>query len=971
MQPAGRVICHQAEGRLCAGITAGPGCPLQSGAMERDTFKPAQPLAQAQIAQEAPEVIAKSVINRLPHKAQRLAVLAGSLLLAAAIAWVGLRYHNAAPDSTSTSGVTLTQVSSLLTEDASSPHQLGKRTDWTPQNQALSIGWTTKTLWVRLTVENSSSIDRDVWLQVVPARLRLVRMHQLEANGAWTSQTSGASVPASRRPVEISDIVLPMRLKAGEKRSVFLEINGQTIALNMSFALVDPATATGRSVNHNLADMLPIGAILALGFISLAVGLVLRQPIQLLLGLRSMAIGVWLMLQLGFLAMLLPASWVAPVANQTLWIAVFILLLTTGFLWLFLRQMPQPGGGAIAMDRWAHLGFALLLGVPLSGVALVAVKLIDSTQLAALMAPLTVALLVFSAGLSVWMIWRGQTGATVVLVTSAASLLINSQAYFTLLTWGSGGVLRQFISPIPVLVTSAFYFVGVTAQLAREQRSRETARLQVHRAAMAQLEGLVSQRTATLQLARQEADAANAAKSIFMAKVSHELRTPLHAVLGYVNLALREPLAEAVSRKLVVARRAGEQLVAHINDLLDYARVGHDLIRVEKKAFELPALLDGVAARAALMAAPRGNQLHTEFPAGVAGWWVGDSVRVEQVLMVLLSNAMHYTQRGVVTLQVQVTPQPHSQPLQDEIRFSVIDTGPGMSPEVLARIFEPFERGATDREGLGLGLPIAQHLLQLMGSQLQVSSTTGQGSVFSFALQLHRADVCEASDAQAALQAPLNPGAQRRYHGPTRRLLVLEDNAPSRQYLAELLDGLGFGVCAVADLAAAHAALADVTSPVFDLFITDQHLGGSQSGWDFIKTVRSDPAGTHHTTPVLMLSATHAQPPADWPAGIHVNLHLLKPAGHAQLVDALTQLLGVRWTDEAPAPAASPAASATVQPEDWAALQTMAQDGAVTALRGWCAQHPGLDASHPQLVLWVQQLDFERIEQYAKQRQAG
>lgn len=901
---------------------------------------------------------------------QRVGLLAGSLVLAMLIAWVGLAYQgrsggagNAVSLST---GLHLHQVSTLLL-DARAPAQpsdLLARSDWTAQRLPLSFGWTDKVLWTRLRLDNTSDTARDVWLEVAPPRLTFLRLHQ-PVGGVWQVQTSGVAVAARERPVEMPELVFPLRLLAGEQREVLLEVHSGSTAMNLTVMLHEPMSFVGASARTNLLDLLLIGGTLTLGTLSLCIGLAQGQGVQLLLGLRSLMIGFWLLLQLGFLTLLLPGAAVAWLAGTTAWMANITLILTCAFVWMFLSRASPQG-----LPRAVHGCFAVLLVLPLAYELLALLGLRDPRWLGPLLAVGSASLLVFTLPVSAVLIWKGHLSAATILVTSLGALLLNSPYYLAIWGISRSELVRQFISPIPVLITSAVFFIGTTLQLARERRASLASRALEQGQALARLEAMVAERTLSLQDARDDAQRANAAKSVFMAKVSHELRTPLHTVLGYLNLALRDQPPAPVVRKLEVSRRAGEQLVAHIDGLLDFARMEHDQLVLVTAPLALADLLARVSERTRLLTEEHGNHFITELttdPAAPTDALLGDALRLEQVLMILLSNAMRYTHSGTVTLHISATPGPDAAAPGTLLRFAVADTGRGIAPQALARIFTLFERGdSADRGGLGLGLPIAQQLLALMDSRLDVTSQPGAGSRFGFAVGLPLAAV-----PLAALPPVVTP--PQAYGGPTRHVLVLDDLPEGRQYLQELLQGLGFQVTAVATVAQAVAA--SQRSGAWDLCIIDQQLADGATGWAFVAWLQNTLAlpGALRTCPVLMLSAANAQPPAGLVLTRGVDQHLLKPASDTLLMDALAGLMGLQWV-AAPRPpvpgdwAQTPVVSTAV---DWSALQACAAQGNITALHQWVLGQVDVAVVHPVLDGFIRRLDFAGMARYAADQVLG
>ncbi len=316
---------------------------------------------------------------------------------------------------------------------------------------------------------------------------------------------------------------------------------------------------------------------------------------------------------------------------------------------------------------------------------------------------------------------------------------------------------------------------------------------------------------ADLREAKTAADAANRAKSEFLANMSHELRTPLNSILGYAQLLVRDETVSGENRDAAATiYKSGEHLLTLISDLLDIARIEAGKIVLESADFDFPAFLQGLMEPMAFRVKDKEVVLSLAPTENLPARVRGDEKRLRQVLLNLLSNAVKFTQTGRVVLSAWYE--------DGAARFEVTDTGIGISEDALETIFTPFEQGIDAQkggEGAGLGLAISANLVRLMGGEIAVESTPGQGSAFRFDIPLKTA----AALPGAATASPANPFAAKAEpilgpDGQRLTALIVDDNALNRTLARGMMTRLKFDVIESEDGADAVQKVADIRPDV-------------------------------------------------------------------------------------------------------------------------------------------------------------
>jgi signal transduction histidine kinase/CheY-like chemotaxis protein len=461
---------------------------------------------------------------------------------------------------------------------------------------------------------------------------------------------------------------------------------------------------------------------------------------------------------------------------------------------------------------------------------------------------------------------------------------------------------------------------GESRRVAQEESNRQTSLL------MREIE-LHGRTDAQLQLAKKQADSANQAKSRYIAAISHEIRTPLNSILGYAQLLDNDPAVPEHRRQAIrVIRGSGEHLLSLIEGSLDIARIESGRFRFDVKPLDFPDFLGQIVRMFEQQASGKGLTFRYEPVGELPAVVRADRKRLGQILMNVLGNAVKFTRQGSVAFRVRHT--------REMASFEIADTGPGIPPEDLERIFEPFRRGSAANAagaagGTGLGLPISRMLVQLMGGQMTLDATPGGGATFRIRLLLPRVH-------GAVLPARAAAFAATGYLGRRRRILVVDNERVDRELLVNILAPLGFETAQADSGAECVRRYGDVRP---DLVLLDLAMPG-MDGWE---TARVLQAAHGPDVPILIVSANaYDKDPdnrgPDAPPGIGAEDFIVKPVNVAELLERVGQRLGIAWTtlDAAQAPESAAPASAPPAPPpdaDLAALREQLQLGYMRGIR--------------------------------------
>jgi signal transduction histidine kinase/DNA-binding NarL/FixJ family response regulator len=494
-------------------------------------------------------------------------------------------------------------------------------------------------------------------------------------------------------------------------------------------------------------------------------------------------------------------------------------------------------------------------------------------------------------------------------------------------------------------------------RLAQDESERQTQLL------MAEIDA--HRRTdAELQAAKDRTESASLAKTRYVAGMTHELRTPLTSILGYAQILLKNTQVSGWMRETVATmQRSGQHMHTLIDGSLDLARIEAGRLRLEPVPLPLAQLLQDVEHMVRPQAEAKGLTFTVRQEGELPAWIRADAKRLRQILINLLSNAVRFTDQGSVLLRLDFR--------QQVARIDVVDTGIGIAEQDQKRIFLPFERGSAGRRsaetGTGLGLTITHLLTDMMGGELTLQSTPGQGSTFSIRLYLPAITPDPAHPLPAAATLRAITG----YRGNRKTLLVVDDQPLHRQLLAGMLMPLGFGVL---EAASGQECLEVIAHQPPDMLLLDITMDGLD-GWQTAQAVRRLlPADV---LPIVFVSANLFDNQPERLAELGTQGFVAKPLVESELMAALEKALSLEWTRDAE-PVHTPVSidrhrepGLPLPPALREELMRLARQGQAAALRQrlWQAQstEPAHAATLALLQACADRFDFQALIEHLRQ----
>jgi signal transduction histidine kinase/DNA-binding response OmpR family regulator len=781
-------------------------------------------------------------------------------------------------------------------------------TRFTPSTAATpSFGFTTSAVWTRFTVKNSLPHSVEYFLEVKYPLLDQIDLYTPTGTGAFTVLKAGDRFPFKQRAIQHKNNIFPVRLVPGEQKTLYLRCE-TTSSLNLPLMLHSPACLAGEiSLEQTLLGIY-YGILLVMMIYNFFIYLGLKDSTYLY---YVLFVFTYMLFQLSVNGMAFQYFWPTQIwwANNCTPLFIFLSYI---FATQFTRNILDTAKNIPRIDTILRAGLVLSV---IGAVLTLFVGYHLSIRLATLMSLTVVALIV--AGF-ICMI-KGYRPARYYFLAWSVSML--GVTVYALKTFGI--LPHIFITHWGIQLGSAWEVILLSMGLAdrfqlmkqdKEQmqtvyaRQLEEAHGELEKSFRDleefknSLEVLVEERTADLsrvnedlareatdrQKAEARAEAASKAKSQFLASMSHEIRTPMNAILGMTNMAAKLAETAKLQQYLAIIQDSGKALLALINDILDFSKIEAGRLDLECANFDLRETMESLADLFAKQAADKGLELLLSVRGDSPCAVIGDALRLRQILINLVNNAIKFTAQGEVAITAHCEKQSADQAV---LHFSVRDTGSGINHDQIRQLFSEYTQANSSTSrlygGTGLGLAISKQLVTLMGGEISAESEPGKGSTFHFTIRVQ----LQPLEKQQPLTLPASVAGAR--------VLVATGHPALRETLLEMLSGFG---CKAEALSLPEQKGSTLPMALLSgdhaLLVLDSSLAGLDLPL-FLKERHANQPNTP-AIPVIILTPLDTETAPENIKGCPGVILLNKPIKQSYLYEAISACLGTTTTPAAP-----------------------------------------------------------------------
>ncbi len=794
----------------------------------------------------------------------------------------------------------------LTIDDVSSPEYAAR---FEPESRKTPIfGFTDSVYWVRFQVVNHSD-PRTEWL--LKSSFRFFNDIRLfvptSEGGGFTEVRSGNLIPIPQRNVPSSIFAFKLPFASEQPQTFYLRFQNQGMMV-LPLAITSREALFVQLQGTCLFQGAFYGILLIMAAYNLVLCMMLREKSYALFVFFIFSLLLFQLLMDGYLQLCFPSihSWLTNNGLLTAFGLTRLSSLLFVSAYLGTRQhTPRL--------HWCLLVLVAVQAASVLACTILPVRLL--TRQSSLLSQINIVVVFAVAFIMCWKRYRPAYYFLSAWLLFQVGTTLSLGVRIGLLDFNEFTESAYQIGMIPVVLLLSMGLSDRITLLKREREaaqeealriSRENERIMMEQNIL--LEQKISERTAELLLAKEAAEASDRAKSHFVANMSHEIRTPMNAILGLIYLGLRKAPAPAIRGYLNRMRTAASSLLGILNDVLDFSRIESGKLQTESVDFGLKEVLDEVYGVSEAKAHEKGLRLSFTVDPEVPPALRGDPLRLKQVLLNLVGNALKFTETGRIDVSVALNAMQNSDTDRISLRFSVKDTGIGIGEEQIGRLFEPFTQAdpSTTRKygGSGLGLTISRELVALMGGEIRVESRQGEGSLFVFTA-VFKAGSTEGAglySKRGPVSSNIPPRHEQGRLFHSARVLLVDDNEVNRLIAGELLEDAGLTV----DTAeSGKRAVEAARRGAYDLVLMDIQMS-EMDGYEATRQIRLLPS----SVPIVALTAKTMAGERERCMIAGMSDFIGKPFAPEDLYGVIARWIPIREEGALSAPSGAEAASA-------------------------------------------------------------